>query len=177
MFRPHEAVAQPPRVPDGQLDHPLGPGGEPLHRGPGGPLPRVFDQQLREPGVGHAAPAEDSCPLARLLPYNAQEQVLAADVAVAQLLRRLLGLFKGGFRPLGESVVAVHVYVSSSSRGFSFRRGHYTRNPPDETVEMRLCPYLPDAGKKASAVLSKAAGYAKIIFYGRCGRVSSGGGL
>ena len=41
---------------------------------------------------------------AALLPHEAQQQVLAAHVAVAQLLRGLLGQAQGALGPGGESV-------------------------------------------------------------------------
>ena len=43
---------------------------------------------------------------------EAQQKVLAADIAVAQRLRRLLRLFDGGLRPRGKPIVLVHSCVA-----------------------------------------------------------------
>ena len=106
VLRAHVALPQAVGLPHGVLDDPLGPGGEPLgrrqprqarahdlHDGLPGPLPG--DGLLRQAPVGRSA----------LLPQKAQQQVFAAHVAVAQLLRRRLGQAQGALRPGGESVV------------------------------------------------------------------------
>ena len=105
MLCAHVAAAEAVGLPHGVLNDPLGPRGEALGRGKarqagahdaGDGLPGLLrrDALAGQTPVGRAA----------LLPHEAQQQVLAAYVAVAQLLRGLLGQAQGALGPGGESV-------------------------------------------------------------------------
>ena len=108
VLRAHVAAAAPAGLPHRVLDDPLGPGGQPLgRRQPGEPraddahdgVPGLLrrDGLLRQTTVGGAP----------LLPQEPQQQVLAAHIAVAQLLRRRLGQPQGVLGP-GRELIVVH---------------------------------------------------------------------
>ena len=110
----HIVVAQPGRLRQGELDDLLAPGGEALGRGAArGAHPHQAGDGgfqafgLHPGGLEHLG----GHPLA--LPGQAQQQVLAAHVAVAQLRRALLGQTEGRLGPLGKSGL-VHVPLTSS---------------------------------------------------------------
>src|SRR5699024_12404801 len=66
------------------------------------PYATLFRSRLGQDGVGHAL----------LFPDQAQQQVLRAHVAVAQLTGRLLGKPQGLFRP-GRKLVFIHMLLPS----------------------------------------------------------------
>ncbi len=105
MLRAHVAAAGAAGFAYGVFYDPLGPGGQPLGRGKprqasaydfnnGRPGPFPGDGLLQQAPVGRAA----------LLPQKPQQKMLAADIAVAQLLRRRLGEPQGALRPGGKSI-------------------------------------------------------------------------
>ena len=113
VLRAHVVVAAPHGVLHGQLHHPLGAGGEALggiaagQTGTHALLDDLHDHvigeaRLRQNGVGHAL----------LFPDQAQQQVLRAHVAVAQLTGCLLGKPQGLLRP-GRKFVLIHSVLPS----------------------------------------------------------------
>ena len=108
----HVVVAQPGGLGEGELDDLFAPGGEPLgRRAAGGAHPHHAGDGglqalwLQPGGLEHLG----GHPFA--LTGQAQQQVLAAHIAVAQLGRTLLGQPQGGLGPLGKSGFA-HVFTS-----------------------------------------------------------------
>ena len=129
VLRAHIAASGPAGLPHGVLDDPLCPGGEALGRGQPRQT-RADDAHHRVPGplLGDRLLCQTAVGGPRLLSQQAQQQVLAAHIAVAQLLRGLLGQAQGVLRPGGELVV-VHgptILACFFLVQYALRRGFYT---------------------------------------------------
>ena len=112
MLRADEAVAQAPGVPDRELDDAPGADGKALRRRRRLAPAKGFRGAAGQGGVRQAVLLQNAGALAAVLPEDAEQKVLAADIAVAQLTGGLLRFFDGGLRPVGESVVYVHLSAS-----------------------------------------------------------------
>ena len=112
MLGAHILVAQPHRLGEGELNDLLAPWGQPLRGdGPRRAHPHQLGHRFFQALRLQAGGLEDLGGYPPPLPGQAQQQVFAAHIAVAQLRRALLGQPQGSLGPLGESGL-IHALAS-----------------------------------------------------------------